>query len=232
MYATAPNSLKLSWENALSFESSYLTQNYYGGVDEKGNRNQINQVSKTQVLSLVVTKFTEYIEIDDFLTTNLGQPIIFNNALYCCESFKWTCQNTEVFTLDLSLVQVFRPSFTEQDSLDSSYFPLTPTAKFINAREFNYGTLTDTLTTPNGTYSGSNAFYSGVLLADNRVFCVPFKSTTARIFNPSTNTLTTPSGTYPGNDAFAGGVLLPDGQVFCIPYNATHLDYMIPLLTY
>lgn len=109
MPATAPQSLKLSWENALSFESSYVTQNYYGGVDEKGNRNQINQVTKTQMLTLVVTTIADYTEINNFLTTNLGKPIIFNNTLYCCESFKWSYQSSQVFNLDLSLLQVFRP---------------------------------------------------------------------------------------------------------------------------
>lgn len=109
MPATAPQSLKLSWENALSFESSYVSQNYYGGVDEKGNRNQINQVAKTQVLTLVVTTTADYTEIDNFLTTNLGKPILFNNILYMCESFKWSYQSSQVFNLDLSLLQVFRP---------------------------------------------------------------------------------------------------------------------------
>jgi hypothetical protein len=54
------------------------------------------------------------------------------------------------------------------------------------------------------------------------VFCVPFSSTTARIYNPTTDTLTTPSGTYPtGLTPVAGGVLLPNGRVFCVPYNST-----------
>jgi hypothetical protein len=109
MPATAPSSLKLSWENALGFESSLVAQNYYGGVDEKGNRNQINQVTQTQALSLVVPTFADYTEIDNFLVANLGKPFYFGNVLYLCETFKWTCQNMEVFSLDLSLVQVFRP---------------------------------------------------------------------------------------------------------------------------
>ena len=67
----------------------------------------------------------------------------------------------------------------------------------------------------------SNAFAGGVLLPDGRVFCVPYSSTTARIYNPSTDTLTTPTGTYPVSNAFWGGVLLPDGRVFCVPYSST-----------
>lgn len=109
MPATAPNSLKLSWENALSFESSVTSQNYYGGIDERGNKNQINQVAQIQTLSLVVPSLADYTEIDTFLTTNLGKPFYFNSTLYLCESFKWVYQSDEVFTLDISLVQVFRP---------------------------------------------------------------------------------------------------------------------------
>lgn len=108
-YSTAPNSLKLSWENALSFEAKMISQSYYGGVDEKGNKAQINQVDSTQVLTLTVATYTDYEEIDTFLRTNLGQPIYFNNTLYIYESFKWTCQNNKVFNLDVSFVRVFRP---------------------------------------------------------------------------------------------------------------------------
>jgi hypothetical protein len=83
------------------------------------------------------------------------------------------------------------------------------------------GKLTDTAITPNGTYPGSNAFVGGVLLPDGSVFCVPYNSTTARIYDPETDTTITPNGTYPGSEAFAGGVLLPDGRVFCVPLSST-----------
>jgi len=46
-----------------------------------------------------------------------------------------------------------------------------------------YDPVTDTLTTPSGTYPGSDAFIGGVLLPDGRVFCVPNNSTTARILS-------------------------------------------------
>ncbi len=102
-----------------------------------------------------------------------------------------------------------------------SYFPLEPISDFIAARSYNYGSVTDILTTPSGTYSGANGFEGGVLLPDGRVFCVPHSSTTARIYNPITDTLTTPSGIYPGLNGFIGGVLLPDGRVFCVPFDST-----------
>jgi len=59
------------------------------------------------------------------------------------------------------------------------------------------------VTTPAGTYPGSGAFAGGVLLSDGRVFCVPFNTTSARIYDPILNTLITPAGTYPGSSAFA-----------------------------
>ena len=43
-------------------------------------------------------------------------------------------------------------------------------------------TVSDTLTTPTGTYPGSAAYIGGVLLPDGRVFCVPYNATSARIY--------------------------------------------------
>ena len=69
------------------------------------------------------------------------------------------------------------------------YFPLEPISDFIAARSYNYGNVTDVLTTPSGTYPGGS-LYGGVLLPDGRVFCVPFNSTTARIYGlPLSNNL-------------------------------------------
>ena len=112
-------------------------------------------------------------------------------------------------------------SWTITPTYPDYWFPPTPYSYFELSRATNYGTPADTLTTPTGTYPGSNAFLGGVLLPDGRVFCVPLNSTTARIYNPATDTLTTPAGTYPGGAAFAGGVLLPDGRVFCVPRDST-----------
>ena len=100
------------------------------------------------------------------------------------------------------------------------WFPPTPYSYFELIRSTNYGTPADTLTTPTGSYLGGGAFYGGVLLSDGRVFCVPYNSATARIYNPTTDTLTIPTGSYPGGGAFVGGVLLSDGRVFCVPYNS------------
>jgi hypothetical protein len=51
-----------------------------------------------------------------------------------------------------------------------------------------YDPVTDTLSTPTGTYPGSSAYFGGVLLPDGRVFCVPFSATTARIYGAAVNT--------------------------------------------
>jgi hypothetical protein len=109
MFPNAPSSLKISWDNAISFEAAFLSQNYQGGVDEKGNRNQLNQVVGTQTLSLTIDSLFTYSEIDTFLTNNLGKPFYFNSTLYRCETFKWTPSSDKVFKLELSLIQVFRP---------------------------------------------------------------------------------------------------------------------------
>ena len=98
-------------------------------------------------------------------------------------------------------------------------FPAT--LNTIIAKNRARGLTSGAMTTPTGTYPGSDAYVGGVLLPDGRVFCIPANATSARIYDPATDTLTTPAGTYPGSGGYAGGVLLPDGRVFCIPYNAT-----------
>ncbi|MCE2721463.1 MAG: phage tail protein [Anabaena sp. 49628_E55] len=109
MYAVAPSSLKLKWDNAVQYESFFLSQNYQGGVDERGNRNQLNQTTATQTLTLTIDNQFEYVEIDEFLTENLGRPFYFDSVLYRCETFKFTYLSAVVFELELSLIQVFRP---------------------------------------------------------------------------------------------------------------------------
>jgi len=84
-----------------------------------------------------------------------------------------------MFTLTVGLF-----TFTQQSSgVDTSYwFPPTPYSYFAGYRGTNYGTVSDTLSTPNGTYPGNLSFSGGVLLPDGRVFCVPYNSATARIY--------------------------------------------------
>lgn len=80
----------------------------------------------------------------------------------------------------------------------------------------------DDLAAASGVFPGTLGFYGGVLLTDGRVFCVPYKATGGRLYDPVTDTLTiAASGGFPGSDAFGGGVLMADGRVFCIPLNST-----------
>ena len=59
-------------------------------------------------------------------------------------------------------------------SFPDYYFPLTPVADFMAARSYNYGTLSDVLTTPSAAFPGAYGFIGGVLLTDGRVFCIPY----------------------------------------------------------
>src|SRR5574343_847859 len=60
-----------------------------------------------------------------------------------------------------------------------------------------YGPCGDGVTTPSGTYPGSNAFVGGVLLPDGRVFCVRSGARRAGIESRSRCTLTPSNGTHP-----------------------------------
>jgi hypothetical protein len=85
-----------------------------------------------------------------------------------------------------------------------------------------YDYVSDTVSTVgSGAFVG--AYGTGILMADGRVYCVPFgANSTARIIDVATNTVTTPNGTTPNvNNGFINGCLLPDGKVFLSPYNST-----------
>jgi hypothetical protein len=89
----------------------------------------------------------------------------------------------------------------------------------------------ETLATPAPAFPGSSAFGGGVVLADGRVYCIPYYTTTvssrnrARIYNPATDTLTTPAGVF-DNGYYAGGVRLEDGRVYIIPRNTVATAYL------
>jgi hypothetical protein len=89
-----------------------------------------------------------------------------------------------------------------------------------NATARIYNPVTDTFSTPSGTFPVLSGQYSGVLLADGRVFIIPFYDTVARIYDPATDTLTVAGGTYAGNNPHLSGVRLASGKVFMPPCNA------------
>lgn len=108
------------------------------------------------------------------------------------------------------------------------WYPPTPYSFFQTSRSTNYGETGNAVATVDLS-AGSKSFAGAVLMKDGRVFCVPYDSTTARIYNPDTETVSTPSGTYPGSGAFVGGILLPDGKVFCVPHNSASARIYDPL---
>lgn len=61
----------------------------------------------------------------------------------------------------------------------------------------------------------ADAFYSGVVMADGRVYCIPGISTFAQVIDPKLNTITALPGTP--SVAAIGGILLPDGKVLVVP---------------
>lgn len=84
----------------------------------------------------------------------------------------------------------------------------------------NYSTQTisDSAFDPSISVGGLQSFQGGVLMSSGKVLILPYKSTTARVYDPTTNTMSTPSGdAYPGSEGVQGGCLLLDGRVFSAP---------------
>ena len=141
---------------------------------------------------------------------------------YICDKWSVIQQGIYLWQITATLTEQLAAEPSDSTAIDRlrlTYFPLDPIADFVAVRQYNYGTVANTLTY-HGTYPGNGAFAGGVLLTDGRVFCIPHNATSARIYNPTLNIITTPNGAYPGSSAFFGGVLLPDGKVFCVPYNS------------
>ena len=86
------------------------------------------------------------------------------------------------------------------------------------ARIFN--PVTNTVTTPGGTFDLVDKFYGGTLLKDGRVFCVPSDVTYATIYDPVSDAISTPTPTFPASQSFRGGVTMLDGRVFLVPFNS------------
>jgi len=76
---------------------------------------------------------------------------------------------------------------------------------------------TDSLSTPSGTWPTGNSYRAAITLPDNRVFCAPYNTTAARVYDPATGTTTVLSYTYPGNYNNWMACLLFDGRVFMAP---------------
>ena len=65
-------------------------------------------------------------------------------------------------------------------------------------------------------------------MPNGKVFCVPYNSTTAIVYDPVTDTTTIQTGSYM-TGGFQGGVLMPNGKVFCVPFSSTTAQIYDPV---
>ncbi|MCS7316795.1 MAG: hypothetical protein NZZ41_00530 [Candidatus Dojkabacteria bacterium] len=110
-----------------------------------------------------------------------------------------------------------------------------------NTNALIFDTTTYTLSTPSGSYFGTDGFSSTVLLKDGRVYNVPNQSSYSVIYNPFNNTVFTPSYTFAAPfNSFVKGILLLDGRVLHCPrlndrlliYNPFTNAYSTPSVTF
>jgi len=99
---------------------------------------------------------------------------------------------------------------------------VVPFSLAATAPIYIYRTRSDSLFTSSQTISPgstSSYYYGAVLLADERVFLVPYITGSAYIYDWKSDKLTVPAGTYTGtaSGAHIGGALLPDGTVAMAP---------------
>lgn len=100
---------------------------------------------------------------------------------------------------------------------------LTPNGKvlFIPHNTTNFWVLKNgVIQSVDNTAPGFEAFRGGVLLKTGEVFCVPYNSSKAAIYNPVTDVVRYTSDVFSGLKAFETGTLLPDGRVFLCPAQA------------
>ncbi len=87
-----------------------------------------------------------------------------------------------------------------------------------------YDPASNTASTSAATFPGtSNSFLGGVRLLDGRVFCIPGRSSSGYLYDPTSDTLREIPSLFPYpavNDPFIGAILMPNGKVFCVPWNS------------
>lgn len=83
-----------------------------------------------------------------------------------------------------------------------------------------YDPVADRVTTPAGSYGGSSAYSSGVLLQNGDVCLIP-RNQACRVYSPTTNSVRTIGSAPSVANSYNSGVLLPDGRVYCVPFGAT-----------
>jgi hypothetical protein len=111
VYPTAPQSFVLTWENPLSLKQSPATNadRRKGGTELRGTNFQLNLVREMQEVKVIAVTRDDYEEIEEFLTSRNGAPFNFNSQLWSCLEWNWIFKGNDVFELNLSLKQEFRP---------------------------------------------------------------------------------------------------------------------------
>lgn len=93
-------------------------------------------------------------------------------------------------------------------------------------------TISDVLTVSSAEFDTPSAtsqrFAGGVLLLDGRIFCIPYVSNTALIYNPDTDSVTSVTGSYGAR--FRGGVLMHNEKVLVCPQTGAFIQIYDPVL--
>ena len=211
---TSSGSISTTLANTAVTPGSYGSATQVGTftVDSKGRltaaSNTSVQITESQVTNLVTDLSNKAAKGANADITSMSALTSITSAVNVSNTLK--VMSSPVVTIGPFISTVIQYAYRNHITLAEA-----------NRDRLSVITSADGVQTTTGTYPGGSAFWGGVLLPDGRVFCVPYGSTSARIYDPVTDTLTTPTGTYPSGGAFVGGVLLPDGRVFCVPFNST-----------
>lgn len=108
VYEVAPGYFRLKWDEEVSYESNATMFRYNGGTEERGNQNKLNIMLRKRSISCYMDA-SEYAASNAFLERNFGKPFYIDGALYICESFSWSVQSANLFSLNMSLEEVIRP---------------------------------------------------------------------------------------------------------------------------
>jgi len=125
-------------------------------------------------------------------------------------------------------------SYRGSQLLPSGDILIVPFSSSSTAPLYIYRPQSDSLVTSSQTLSPGSAtsyYYGSVLMADERVFLVPYITTGAYIYDWRTDKLSVPAGTYTGtaSGAHIGGALLPDGTIGMAPAFSTAVRNYNPI---
>lgn len=144
-----------------------------------------------------------------------------SGRVFMCPKLSASARLYDVATNTLSIPNgIFKSSaFVGSVKLSDNRIYMIPFEGGTNLTARIFDPVTGLFSIPNGTFPLEYGQSAGVLLADGRVFIIPYNDTVARIYNPSANTLTVAGGSYVAS-AHRSGVRLASGKVFMPPYNS------------